>query len=108
MCAQEVLRTNVGAFPLGIDSDAVRVATSSETFRRALDRVQESAVGKTVILGVDRLDYSKGIPQRLQAFEQFLLRNPQRADQVVFILVCVPSRGQVRAYRHLGKMSSGS
>jgi trehalose 6-phosphate synthase/phosphatase len=56
-----------------------------------------------VILSIDRLDYSKGIPQRLEAIDTFLERNPQYREKIVVILVAVPSRTQVEHYRMLKK-----
>ena len=54
-----------------------------------------------VITGVDRLDYIKGLPQKLRAFEHFLQDNPEMADKVVLIQVAVPSREDVKEYKEL-------
>ncbi|MFQ6087275.1 MAG: bifunctional alpha,alpha-trehalose-phosphate synthase (UDP-forming)/trehalose-phosphatase [Candidatus Methanofastidiosia archaeon] len=91
------------AFPMGIDY---------EKFESALNepRVQEEAriirkrVGKQrIILSIDRLDYTKGILQRLEAFNLFLENNPQYREKVTLILCATPSRTGVKAYELLKK-----
>ncbi|SHK67210.1 bifunctional alpha,alpha-trehalose-phosphate synthase (UDP-forming)/trehalose-phosphatase [Hymenobacter psychrotolerans] len=91
----------VDAFPMGIDyKHYVRAAASNEakmheaTYREALRDVR-------VILSIDRLDYSKGIAQRLRAFEVLLQRYPEWREQVSLIMVVVPSRDQVAQYASL-------
>jgi trehalose 6-phosphate synthase/phosphatase len=54
-----------------------------------------------VLLGVDRLDYTKGIPERLRAFESLLERRPELRGRVVFVQIAVPSRSEVREYGEL-------
>jgi trehalose 6-phosphate synthase/phosphatase len=84
----------VGAFPLGIDFAAYA--------RQAESAGQPSARRKArVILGVDRLDYTKGIPQRIQAFERLLELHPQHRGNVVLVQLAVPSRVHVEAYQAL-------
>ncbi len=91
----------VGAFPISIDYD--------EFARRAADwPVTEGATwlrtalgGRTIILGVDRLDYTKGIPERLEAFRVALHRYPELRGSVIFIQVAVPSRELVPEYQLL-------
>lgn len=90
-----------GAFPIGIDFDdfAQRAATEGvgervEELKRELDHCR-------VVLGVDRLDYSKGLLHRLRAFEKGLETHPQMREQVVLFQLVVPSRENVPAYRRL-------
>jgi len=59
------------------------------------------SVKTKIILSVDRADYSKGIPARLDAFELFLEQHPEQIGRVVLVLVAVPSRGEVDAYKEL-------
>ena len=94
-------RTRLAVFPVGIDVDAYsRIAEMAEhnpalgAFRRALSEVD-------TIIGVDRLDYSKGLPQRFAAFERMLARHPERRNQVTFLQIAPPSRSDVEAYRDL-------
>ncbi|TET39723.1 MAG: bifunctional alpha,alpha-trehalose-phosphate synthase (UDP-forming)/trehalose-phosphatase, partial [Elusimicrobia bacterium] len=58
---------------------------------------------RKLILSIDRLDYTKGIPQRLEAFDTFLERNPEYKDKIIIILIAVPSRTQVEHYKLLKK-----
>ncbi|MFN4311519.1 MAG: alpha,alpha-trehalose-phosphate synthase (UDP-forming) [Ferrovibrio sp.] len=91
----------VGAFPIGIDTDGFeRLATigacSPETMR-----LSESLVGRDLVIGVDRLDYSKGIPQRFEAFHHLLGSRPQHRGKVTFMQIAPISRGEVAQYRKL-------
>ncbi|TYZ14470.1 bifunctional alpha,alpha-trehalose-phosphate synthase (UDP-forming)/trehalose-phosphatase [Hymenobacter lutimineralis] len=91
----------VDAFPMGIDYERyVQAAASAAAvqheavYREALREVR-------VILSIDRLDYSKGIAQRLRAFELLIQRYPEWREQVSLIMVVVPSRDQVAQYAAL-------
>jgi trehalose 6-phosphate synthase len=57
--------------------------------------------GKKMIVGVDRLDYIKGVPQKLHGFEVFLTEHPEWVGKVVLVQVAVPSRGDVEEYQNL-------
>ncbi|TMA33866.1 MAG: bifunctional alpha,alpha-trehalose-phosphate synthase (UDP-forming)/trehalose-phosphatase [Deltaproteobacteria bacterium] len=83
----------VGAFPLGIDYAAFE--------KRARDAPPSEESAERIILGVDRLDYTKGIPQRLLAFEHLLEHHREHRGRVVFLQVAVPSRTQVSDYHRL-------
>lgn len=91
----------VGAFPLGIDVEGFNAALRSEKHASELDRFLESFKDKIVILGVDRLDYTKGIPERLKAMGLFLSENPDLREKVVFVQICVPSRVDISKYGNL-------
>jgi len=86
--------TRVGAFPIGIDFELFE-----RRAREAPD--QPETQGERVVLGVDRLDYTKGIPERILAFERLLERYPRYREKVVLLQLAVPSRGQVAEYRSL-------
>jgi trehalose 6-phosphate synthase/phosphatase len=93
---------NIDVFPMGIDYE--RFAKPSVKIRRDKDaavRVRQLAKGKKVILSIDRLDYTKGIPQRIKAFARFLKRYPEYHGRVTFVLVVVPSRSNVDQYKEL-------
>lgn len=86
--------TRVGAFPIGIDFDrfesqALAAPVHPETRR------------ERVVLGIDRLDYTKGIPERMLAFERMLELHPEHRERVVLLQLAVPSRSQVREYKEL-------
>jgi len=92
----------VGAHPLGIDVDNIRkVAAAVENPRDWLGSGEENEAEVTVYLGIDRLDYTKGIPQRLEAFERFLTLYPDMIGKTVLVLLCVPTRENIATYEEL-------
>ena len=91
----------VDAFPMGIDYERYAQAAASEA-AQAHERTYREALRDTrVILSIDRLDYTKGIAQRLRAFELLLERYPEWREQVSLIMLVVPSRDQVAQYAAL-------
>lgn len=92
----------IGAFPIGIDTAAFsRTARLAEN-NAAVKRMRASLEGRSLIIGVDRLDYSKGIKQRIEAFSTFIERSPQAAKARVTMLQITPkSRSEVPEYAML-------
>ncbi len=91
----------VDALPMGIDYDKyAQAAASPDTLAREV-RYRTSIGDVKLILSIDRLDYSKGIPQRLRAFESFLDQHPEFVGKVSFFMVVVPSRDTAPKYRQL-------
>lgn len=100
----------VDSFPMGIDYDKFytsalkhtqqSVDDKSELQRRLDDHIQSTS-GAKMILSIDRLDYTKGIPNRLRAFEYFLNKYPQFKEKVRLIMLAVPSRSNVPQYKKL-------
>ena len=91
----------VDAFPMGIDYEKYASSASlPETLERQ-KRYSSQMSAEKIILSIDRLDYSKGIPQRLRAFELFLERYPEWRERVSLVMVVVPSRDQVGKYKEL-------
>jgi len=86
-----------GAFPIGIDVDACVGAAEQGIDGRNADELTAGGT-RSLILGVDRLDYSKGLSLRFKAFERFLDRYPERRGNVVYMQVAPPTRQGVRAY----------
>jgi len=87
--------------PISIDAaEFVRHAAEPDTGRE-IEALGEQFSGRAVLLGVDRLDYTKGIIERLLAVEQLLERSPELRTGLVFLQVAVPSRDDVREYRQL-------
>ena len=86
------------AHPISIDSARFSAMAASEPIRRRRRELREQLSGRRILLGVDRLDYTKGIEIRLRAFENLLDRQPELAEQVVFVQVAVPSREGVGGY----------
>ncbi len=93
----------VGAFPMGIDDERFAMLASDLDVRARAETIRSEAHGRKIFLGVDRLDYTKGIPRRLLAFQRLLEREPAMRDRVRFIQVAVPSRIDVRAYHTFRK-----
>ncbi len=91
----------VAAYPIGIDA-----AAFGATAERAIDspesaRLRASLVKRALVIGVDRLDYTKGLPQRFAGFAQLLARFPQHRSKVSYLQVAPVSRGDVAQYRAL-------
>lgn len=98
--------TKVRAFPISIDfEDISRRAASPETKRIAAALQKRYRLRENCILGVgaDRLDYTKGIPERLEALDRLFTRYPQYRGRLVFFQAAVPSRTQVEEYRRLSE-----
>jgi trehalose 6-phosphate synthase len=90
-----------GVYPIGVHVDDVREEAAAPTNRRYASRLRASLLGRPLILGVDRLDYSKGLRQRFTAFERFLEHDRQHHGQVVFMQIAPPSRGDIEIYREI-------
>jgi len=91
----------VGSFPISIDYDnfAGKAATSGVESR--LRWLRESMPGSQIILGVDRLDYTKGLPERLLSFRLALRQHPDLRRRLTLVQVLVPSRTDVQEYQDL-------
>ena len=92
---------NVDSFPIGIDFNKFYKASQKPEVKREITRIRNKIGERKIIISIDRLDYTKGIPQRLVAFNLFLDRNPEYKEKVTLILVAVPSRTKVENYRQL-------
>nr|WP_239489776.1 bifunctional alpha,alpha-trehalose-phosphate synthase (UDP-forming)/trehalose-phosphatase [Luteitalea sp. TBR-22] len=90
---------HTGVFPMGIDAAHFEALAREPETQAVVARLREEAAGRHIVLGVDRLDYTKGIPRRLLAFERLLERRPDLRDRVRYVQVAVPSREGVDAYR---------
>jgi trehalose 6-phosphate synthase len=94
-------RLKVGAFPISIDTQrVVQFAHEAEHAKQTL-RLKESLRGRDMLIGVDRLDYSKGMVERFRAFEQLLQNYPANRGRVVFLQIAPPSRQDVPEYMQL-------
>ena len=102
--SQETHRTKVGSFPISIDFDKFHNAYDNPEVVRLRDEIKELYEDKKIIFSVDRLDYTKGITNRLNAFETFLQNYPEWKEKVVFLLVIVPSREEISKYGERKKM----
>ena len=94
-------RVRLGVYPISIDTASIEKTAASEATERHLAQLRQGAAGRKIVLGVDRLDYTKGIPRRLLAFERLLERNPGLRSKVMLVQLAVPSREKVSAYADL-------
>ncbi|OGC02226.1 bifunctional alpha,alpha-trehalose-phosphate synthase (UDP-forming)/trehalose-phosphatase [candidate division KSB1 bacterium RBG_16_48_16] len=91
----------VDTFPMGIDFQKFARGSSRKHVKAQVSRYEKMKGHRKIILSLDRLDYSKGILQRLTAFDLFLTNNPHYKEQVSFIMLVVPSRTKVESYQKL-------
>lgn len=91
----------VGAFPVGMDSAGFAREASRAMALQETKRLAGSLGGRALILGVDRLDYSKGLPQRFRGYAALLKRFPEHRRRVTFLQVAPVSRNEVAQYRAL-------
>lgn len=92
---------HVDVFPMGINYEKYHNAPSLPEVQKRIQRLRREWKDKTVILSVDRLDYSKGILHRLQGFGQFLEHHPEYHRKVSLAMIVVPSRDNVDIYADL-------
>jgi trehalose 6-phosphate synthase len=93
--------TRASAFPIGINPTQFAAAARRAEKSPETVRLRESLADRALILGVDRLDYSKGIPQRFRGFAQLLKRFPEHRRHVTMLQIAPVSRGDVAQYRRL-------
>lgn len=88
-----------GCFPMGVDAKQFADLAHDDGVRAEVEAIRSDAGGRQIVLGVDRLDYTKGIPRRLEAIDRLLKRQPDLCDTMRYIQVAVPSRGEVDSYQ---------
>jgi trehalose 6-phosphate synthase/phosphatase len=95
-------------FPVGIEAERYRLAVTQDPEALAqLENLPRELKGRRLILGVDRMDYTKGIPERLEGYELFLERFPRYHGQVELVQIGVPTRTGVEHYRALRRRVEG-
>jgi trehalose 6-phosphate synthase/phosphatase len=94
---------SVDTFPMGIDYEKFVQASNEPGVQKELKKIRNNVGDRKIILSIDRLDYTKGILPRLEAFDQFLEKYPEYKEKVTLILVAVPSRTRVDHYQILKK-----
>lgn len=95
-------RTTIArAYPIGIDWDHFQQQGASEEARIAEQRLLSSTRDRTAMIGVDRLDYSKGLPERIDGIGRFFDQHPDRVRDLVFIQIAPPSREDVESYQQI-------
>lgn len=91
----------VEPFPMGIDFKKFSELSKAPKVQENIKELKTLYKDQKIILSIDRLDYSKGILQRLQAFELFLQEHPEQHEKIVFYMIVVPSRDTVPEYQKL-------
>ena len=100
--------TRVGVYPIGINRSSFETTLQTQAYKDQLKKYQNNYQNKKVVLSVERLDYTKGIPKRLQAIEKFLQDNPSLRESTIFIFIAIPSRENVNEYQHLVEEVQGN
>ena len=96
-------RTQIAVFPIGSDPKSFARLSRSAAANKMTARMRSSLQDQALILGVDRLDYSKGLPQRVEAYENLLANNPEFRRAVHFLQVAPPSRDSIKEYRAISE-----
>lgn len=94
-------RTRIGSFPIGIEAAAFADIAIGEAAKESFERLRVSQAGRRMIVGVDRLDYSKGLEERFLAYEQLLADHPDWAERVFLLQIATPSRDTVQTYQEI-------
>ena len=94
-----VIRAEV--FPIGIDVAAVENEALEAIATDVVRRMTDSLMGRSLMMGVDRLDYSKGLVERFSAYQQFLETHPENVGRITYIQIAPLSRTDVRAYAEI-------
>jgi trehalose 6-phosphate synthase len=98
-------RTTIArAYPIGIDYAHLKAQTLSEQAREAEHRIVSSTRHRTAMIGVDRLDYSKGLPERIDAIGRFFDLYPEAVRDLVYIQIAPPSREDIRSYQQIRQL----
>ncbi|TRM69951.1 glycosyltransferase family 20 protein [Schizophyllum amplum] len=92
---------HVGTFPIGIEPGSFLDTLKKDSVQKRIEQLEQRFSGVKVIVGVDRLDYIKGVPQKLHALELFLNQHPEWIGKVVLAQLAVPSRQDVEEYQNL-------
>jgi trehalose 6-phosphate synthase len=98
----------IGVFPIGIDPEEFNRLARRSVRLPVVQNVLESLAGRTMMIGVDRLDYSKGLPQRLDAFERFLALYPEWHGKVTYLQITPKSRSNIPEYIEMARAISSA
>lgn len=102
---ERTVKTDI--FPMGIDYKKYAEAHMRPEVQKEIEKFVKQKHGRKTILSVDRLDYSKGIPERIKAFDRFLELYPDYKEKVALIVIAAPSRVEVESYIELRKEVEG-
>ncbi len=93
--------SRAAVFPIGIDPEKFAQQAAKAVMHPDVSRLRRSLNGEKLAIGVDRLDYSKGLPNRINAFDRMWTLQPQLARAVTLLQIATPSRGAIEAYGNL-------
>jgi trehalose 6-phosphate synthase len=96
-------QTRIGTFPVGIEPRAFERLARRNVQSPLVKELVTSLGGRALVIGVDRLDYSKGLVQRLEAFELFLAKNPDRQGEVTYLQITPKNRSEIPEYLELAQ-----
>lgn len=94
-------QTEIACFPIGSEPDAFARLANSSAAHKMIKRMERAMDGQRLVLGVDRLDYSKGLPQRIEAYEKLLANNSRFRRNVHMLQVAPPSRDSIKEYQEI-------
>lgn len=95
--------TVIRGFPIGIDVENFQKAATRGSSQKLVRQTIASLSSRSLVISVDRLDYSKGIPERMEAFERFVFANPDHRNRVTFLQIAPVSRSEVPEYAMLSR-----
>jgi len=96
-------RFRAGVFPISIDTALVAQTAHDAESLEEIEQLHNSLEGRALIIGVDRLDYSKGLPERFRGYAHLLERAPELHRQITFLQIAPTTRGVVPEYRQIRK-----
>jgi trehalose 6-phosphate synthase len=96
-----------GCFPIGIDPDSIRDMAHTSEANAQIQRLAQRTLNRLQIIGVDRLDYTKGLPDRLRAFRRLLEMYPENVKRVTLMQIAPPTREEVAAYTDIRQELEG-
>ncbi|MBX3695451.1 MAG: trehalose-6-phosphate synthase [Steroidobacteraceae bacterium] len=99
--AGDAPRVRTGAFPIGIDVDAVIAEAGAAMRTDPVRRMIGGLLGRRLMIGVDRLDYSKGLVERFSAYQRFLERNAELRRKLIYLQIAPLSRDDIQAYSQI-------
>jgi trehalose 6-phosphate synthase len=88
-------------YPIGVDVDSIQTEAVESLTTDTCKRMLAGLLGRRLMIGVDRLDYSKGLVERFKAYERFLETHPENQNRVTFMQIAPLSRADVRAYAEI-------
>lgn len=94
-------RVHLGAHPVGLDVGRIRDLLAKERGRGRINTLRRELAGRQLLLSVERLDYTKGILEKLLAYERLLETAPELHDRITLITICVPAAREMTIYRQL-------